>query len=610
VITGALLAFIAMAAFSGRASAASQPSIEAQVTSDTIGLGEQTTFSVVIQNAEGGQLTQPNFGDLLVGEPQRSQQSSIMIMNGQTQTTTSVVYTWNVEAPREGKYKIGPARLVLRGQTIESRPVEITCSGQAAPRPAPRSRRPMSLFDPFDSPDDFSGFAPPKHGDSDIFLRAVADKTEVFLGEQVTLSIYAYASSPISTVQNMSVPKLDGFWAEDVETPTQLAGERRMVNNVPYNVYMLRKRALFPIRSGELTVDSFEADIVQGIPMFFGAAPDAVKRKSQPLKLTVKPLPVGAPSTFETSNVGSYQLSAQASPTTTQLGQPIQLKVVLDGIGNIRNVQVPKPQLPDGLKTYDPTVTEKVRTSGGRFGGSRTIEWVVIPNRTGDFTLPSIEVPLFDPSKGSYSTARTNPIPIHVTPADNAPTTNSSGPVSAPVATNVLAGGVRPIRVVTDVTPPSPPLWKRTVFWPLAGAPAVAWVVILGGSLFTSTLRRRDPKKLKERRAHSEASRRLKTARTLLEKNDSVGFHAEVTRSLQQFVEDKTGVLAAGLTREELGKALIERGYAAASVSGLVQVFERCETARFSPQGGSRSEMEKLFAEASSTLDALAGKPS
>lgn len=604
---------LAMGVVSRPALAAGTPSIEAQLTTDTLSLGEQTTFSLVIQNAEGSQVTLPNFGELLVGEPQRSSQSSIMISGGQMQTTTSIVYTWVIEAPREGKFTIGPAKVTFKGQAYQSQPVQVTCSGQAAPAPPPKQRQqqrnPFSFFDPFDSNDDsFPGFQHSRRGDTDIYLRAVTDKSEVYLGEQVTLTLYAYSSNMITTVQNLSMPKLDGFWAEDIEAPTELRREQKVVNGVGYNVYMLRKRAIFPLRAGDLTIDGMEADIGEGIPMFPSAQPDTVKRKSQPVKLTVKPLPAGAPAGFEPGSVGTFQLIAQASPQTTPLGQPIQLKIVLEGIGNIKNIQVPKPQLPDGLKTYDPTVTEKIRPAAGRYGGTRTIEWVVIPNRTGDFTIPPIELPFFDPSRGAYATARTNPITLHVSPGDVPSASTGGGPVAAPQASNILSGGLRPTRIVAEVAPSSPPLWKRTMFWPLTGAPIAAWLFIFGGSLFTNSMRRRDPKKLKERRAHSEASKRLKTARTLLEKNDSVGFHAEVTRSLQQFIEDRIGVVATGLTREELGKTLIEKGHTPGLVRSLIHIFERCETARFSPQGGTSAEMEKLFGEASAALDALGGR--
>ncbi len=610
--TVGIAALAAVLGWHASALASGQPGIEAEVSSETVGVGEQFTYTLSLTNAEGGSLENPKFGQLTVIQgPSKSSQSSIMIMNGQTQATTTLNYTWVLEAPNEGRFTIGAAKLQIRGQSLESNAVEVTCSGQAPPpRPAPRRSNPFDPFsnDPFDAFDNFPGFQQPQrgHGDSDVFLRAVVDKTDAYLGEQVTLSIYAYTQTPISSVQNLSSPKLDGFWTEELESPTQLAGEQKIIHGQQYTVYMLRRRALFPLRAGELTIDGFEAEIGLGVSMFFGAAPESVKRKAAPVKINVKPLPAaGQPPGFEASNVGSYTLTAQVPNHVAQLGQPIQLKVTLEGSGNIKGIRAPKPQLPAGLKTYDPTTTDKQKNIASRFGGTKTVEYVIIPERTGDFVIPPLELPMFDPAKGEYTVLRTQPVDIHVTPADNSAPVSSGGQVAAPSVSNVLSGGIRPIRIESAADVPSKPLWQRKIFWPLAGGPVAAWVVLLSGSAFIGTLRRRDPKRLKERRAHSAASRRLRAARAMLEANDANGLHAEVTRALQQFVTDKTAVAALGLTREELGRALMDRGYPAPNVRALVELLERCETARFSPGSSSPEQLAKLLDDANRTLDTL-----
>ncbi len=62
----------------------------------------------------------------------------------------------------------------------------------------------------------------------------------------------------------VTMPKLDGFWTEDVETPKELTGETRTVDGVPYRAYLLRRLALFPVKSGPREIGSVEADITTG----------------------------------------------------------------------------------------------------------------------------------------------------------------------------------------------------------------------------------------------------------------------------------------------------------------------------------------------------------
>ena len=112
------------------------------------------------------------------------------------------------------------------------------------------------------------------------------------------------------------MPKLEGFWSEDVESPTQLSGEQKIVNGMPYRAYLLRRRALFPVKPGTLTITAAEADITTGF-LFAG---HRVHRVSNALKLKVKPLPPGGPAGMASANVGNWRLSMDVSPDARGAG--------------------------------------------------------------------------------------------------------------------------------------------------------------------------------------------------------------------------------------------------------------------------------------------------
>ena len=607
---------LASAVLSARAATA-RPSIEAELSPNTVAPGDEAVYTLTITDAAGGRVSMPRFGDLVAQGPSTSMQSAITISNGQQTIQTSKVYSWNVQAPRQGQFVIGPATLQHNGETFQSNAVTLSADPNA-PRAQPQARsNPFggNAFDPFgaldDFPDPFGGQQQQQRqpGGDQVFLRAFVDKSQAYLGEQVTMSLYLYAQTDVAGVQSVSFPRLDGFWAEDIAAPTQLTPEIRNLHGTPYRAYLLRRRALFPLRSGDLTIDPVEAQVNLGVAMFWGAPQDTVKRRSSAITVTVKPLPAeGQPPGLVASNVGELSLSAQASPRQLSLGTPVQLKVTLEGTGNLKSVQVPRPALPAGLKTYDPTITDKPRIAGGRYGGTKTIEWVVIPERTGSFSIPPIELPYFSPSKGAYEVARTQPIALTVTaPAGQAATT-SSGAVSLPPVANVLTDSVRPVRLqVVLATSLHTPLWQRRWFWPATGAPVALWALLWVGGALGGALRRRDPEKLKVRRARGQAGRRLKLARELVAKNDARELQAELVRVLLQFVTDKTGVPALGLTREELARHLAARGVPEVERSALVQLLERCETARFAPANATKEELGRTLDEASRLIDAIDG---
>jgi hypothetical protein len=600
--------------------AAAAPTIEADLSSDVVGPGESAVFTLTVTDAIGGDLALPRFGDLQVSGPSESDQQATSIYNGRVTVRTSKVFSWTVEPPREGKFLIGPATLRHNGETFTSNTVELRCEGGTAPtaRARPNARRNpfgANFPDPLDSFDDFATASDPfgrRQGEGEVFLRAEVDKTEAFLGEQVTVSLLLYSQAQVGGVQSISFPKLDGFWAEDVfHVPQRLTPEVKYIKGTAYNAYLLQKKALFALHAGELTIDPVEAQVVLGLSMFFGAGQDTMKRKSPSVKITVKPLPSESqPPGFEASNVGDFRMHAEMPSTRVSLGQPVPLKVTLEGTGNLRSVQLPRPALPPGLKTYDPTLKEEPKVSGTKWGGSKTLEWLVIPERTGTFEIPALEFAHFSPVKGTYEVARTEPIRLEVAAADGtapvlaAPMANG-GPVAA---SNVLSGGLRPIRLQPELRAMATgPVWERGWFWPLAAGPVAAWATLFSTGAFLGMLRRRDPEKLKVRRARGKAGKQLKTAQELLAQAKGREFHAELLRALQQFVTDKIGVPALGLTHDVLAVHLSSRGVPAAETAALVELLARCETSRFSPVPPGREDCAKALDEASRLIDTLDG---
>lgn len=615
----AAAALIAIAGSLWTSAAVAAPVIEASLSADSIALGEQAVYSVTVTGHAGGQIVPPNFGELRVFGPQTSHQSVMHLgPHGQT-VRSSVVYSWTVEAPREGRFRIGAAELRVGSESYRTEPMELTCEGQLNARQQnPRRARP-DPFDPFNfdplADDPFDAFGridellrvqPPRgRAENDVFLRAVVDKAEPYLGEQVTLSLYLFASAGVDAVQTLSFPKLDGFWAEDVESPSQLTPEVRMVNGRQYYAYLLRRRALFPLRSGDLVIDPVEGQIDMGLSMFRGMRNEVVKRRSEPVKISVKPLPAaGRPAKFDGAHVGQFFLSAKVSQSVVPAGQPAQVRLTLEGAGNVKGAKVPRLSLPEGLKTYDPTVTDKVKVAGTRYGGTKTIEYVVVPERTGTFSIPPVEFHFFDPRKQQYQVARTEPIELTV--EAGAPVAAGSPAATAPVASNVLSTGVRPIRTTTDLAAlPAVLIWNRPYFWPLTGGPLLLLAFAWSGAALAGLLRRRDPQKLRTRRAKGTAAKRLQQARELLDRRDAGAFHAEVSRSLTTFVADRMGLAPHGLTRDELRNALIEKGCPQAESELLVALLDECEHARYAPMPSQGAQLERVLDDARRVIDAL-----
>ena len=183
---------------------------------------------------------------------------------------------------------------------------------------------------------------------------------------------------------------------------------------MPYRVYLLKRRALFPLKAGKQTVDPVEVDVSTGMSIF--GAGHRSHRASQPVDVVVQPLPAGEPPGFVATNVGQWHITASTnpSPAHTIIGQPVTLTVSIEGTGNLKDLSVPKLPPIQGLRAFDPTTTDKVTTTHGHYGGKRSMEYLLMPEQTGSFQVPAIELVAFNPATGTYTTSRSEIIPVDV----------------------------------------------------------------------------------------------------------------------------------------------------------------------------------------------------
>src|SRR5207248_1441652 len=145
---------------------------------------------------------------------------------------------------REGDLTIEPARLEARAKVFQTEPIRVRVlpAGQS-----PRAGRAASPLPPSDRvPPDVDPFADVHPGQRDLLLRAAVDNDRPYVGQQITYSLYLLARANVSSIEKLQVPRLDGFWSEDIEAPQQLVPEQRILDGVPYTAYLLRKRPRTP----------------------------------------------------------------------------------------------------------------------------------------------------------------------------------------------------------------------------------------------------------------------------------------------------------------------------------------------------------------------------
>ncbi len=587
----------------------------ASVDRNEIGLDETVrldlTLTVASKN-DAGDLQVPQFRDFDVVGRSTSEQVSFAINNGAPSFKRTTVTSLTLSPHRAGNLTIEAARVNIRGGTINAQPITVRVlpAGQAAP---PRRQGqaqqqqqidPFAALDPFANHtlDPFAGVHAAKAGD--YTLKASVDNDHPFVGQQVTYSLWLLARGSVSSIDKLELPKMDGFWTEEVEAPTQLVGEARVIDGVQMQLFLLRKRALFPLRAGKTTVDPAEVEVVSGMGMLFSRS--AVKRSSQSIPLEVQPLPPGAPAGFDPGNVGSWSLSATAEPLSATVGQPVTLHLVATGRGNLRDLQLPKLPAISGLRAYDATTTDKAAIDHGQAGGTRTVEQLLVPERTGELEIPALAMELFDPTAHEYRTLRTQPIHLAVSPG-----TGAQGGSPQQAQNLLAAGGLRPIRLKLRPASIGAPPWTQPWFWPALVLPPALLLLGLGAVRAQRTLSS-DPGQQRVKLAASAARRRLRGAEQLLARQKSgdgkgIEFYAEIARALSGYLGDKQSISVAGLTRDELSLELAARGHSQVTIDKLISLLDACDQARFAPGASSAAAQEAVLQRADAVLAALDG---
>jgi hypothetical protein len=424
------------------------------------------------------------------------------------------------------------------------------------------------------------------------FLHARIDKTRAVVGEQVTLSVYLYEDPHARQGQPSDVHEAN---ASDFVKRSLQQDETRavgmgaaMVGGRPWTVKLVRRNALFPLKTGRLAIGPMSLALPQ---VRVGT------RESETLTVDVSEPPVaGRPAGYQLGDVGDFALTATVAPRTVAQEDAIGVTIELRGTGNIPQ----KIALPEvaGVEWLDTETKDQLgAVKEDRFGGTRTFTYVVRMHEPGAIDLGEIRLPYFDPTTRAYAIARAGLGIVNVakgTPRD----------AGAEVAPPTLPGLPAP-RLALEGPRPETFIADRSWFWGgLFGAPFAAVLVVSLQNV---------GRRLRERRANAapSAKKLAKDARsraeTAVDEDDGGAALAAVTSATEAEVLARTGVNVRGTSRESAQRELLDAGVAAAAAKEVLDVLAACEDARFSPSGVSVARAKELWSRAKSAVDALGG---
>lgn len=467
------------------ARAATQITLQARLQPERIGLGETAILSIEAQTGLSRLDLRPSFAlenlQIVAGP---SKADEMRVENGLF--TRTVRLSWQVRPLGVGPARAHSIRVELGGGRVVGMPTQsIQVQQDPTGQSGEQDESPFGAADPFErlfGPMPWQRPAAPRApGPNEpplAFLRAEVSNTRPFVNEQVLYTIYLYSRIEVSTVNPLSTPDLNGFWARDVALPERLPTEIVSLGDVRYGRVPLLRRILFPLRAGTHVLEPvrFQIATMQYERRFFSRPfprPMATDLETPALRIDVRPLPAGPPG-YEGA-VGPLALSASLEPRVLHVAEAATLKVRLSGSGNLQGLPAPDLALPAGLRWFPPHESGSDRANGTSFRSERVWTYVVIPDRPGSFTVAPPAVAFFDPAAASFARAESPPLVLEAraaAPVAAAPQSLHPGRSARQSAVGAAAGAAPNRRSAIDSAKSA-----------LAAPGALPWVIGASGLL-------------------------------------------------------------------------------------------------------------------------------
>ena len=533
----------------------------------------------------------------VIAGPYTSSQSSYQMINGHTSSSSSVTITYTLYAAKNGSFTIGASHALAGGKRLSSRPVKIQVSGHAQrTNGAPN----MHGQDSYDQPRMRS--AGSAISGSDLFIKVSASKKRVHEQEPILLTYKVYTQVELTQLEG-KMPDLKGFHTQEVPLPQQKTFHTETVNGRPYKCVTWSQYVMYPQMTGSLQIPSitFKGIVVQQnrnvdpMEAFFngGSGYVEVKKdiKAPGITLQVDPLPQ-RPANFS-GGVGKFNISASLDKKEVKAGEPITLRVVVGGIGNLKLLKQPVVNFPKDFDKYDAKVTDKTRLTANGVEGNMVYDFLAVPRNQGSYTIPSVELTYYDTGKNAYKTIKTQPFKVEVEKGDGTSGESEDFASQDKDIHTIKLGKVEQHKA-------NEMFFGSFGYWVSLLMPLIAFVVLL------IVFRRRaienaDIVKKRSNRAGKIATKRLRLANKLMLQGKQGEFYDEVMRALWGYMSYKLNMPAEKLNRDNIRETLGRHFVDDATIEKFTTALDECEFERYAP-GDAAGNMNRTFESAMTAI--------
>lgn len=561
-----------------------------------VAVGEQfyLRYTVNTTDVKGFRLGNvPKAFDILIG-PNTSTQQSFSMVNGRMSHTASVTYTYVLMAKEKGTFVIPAAHASVNSSNTSSQALRINVTGNTNNTSSSNSQQRHS-----NTRTDRAGT--PIRG-NDLFIKVTANKKRVYEQEPIMLTYKVYTQVELTQLEG-KMPDLNGFHTQEVQLPQQKSFHIEKVNGRAYNCVTWSQYVMFPQMTGKLEIPSItfkgivvqQNDNIDPFEAFFngGANYVEVKKNIQAPSVSIQVAPLPAKPAAFSGGVGNFTISATLDKATVKAGDPVNVRIVVSGNGNMKLLKQPELPLPKDFDKYDAKISDKTKLTENGVSGNMIYDILIVPRNMGKYVIPAIPFVYFDTTSRSYKTLTTKPMNLIVEKGNGGNTVTDYSKQSDTDIHDIISKE----RTTDDARNSI----FGTTFYTIINAVIVIAFIIMVVIFRKRALALADIVTVKERRANKVAIKRLKQASIMLRSGKNAEFYDEITKALYGYVGDKFAMPVEQLSRENIAEKLANRQVDISVTQQLLEAIDECEYARFAP-GDSAGNMQKTYDKATDAI--------
>jgi hypothetical protein len=424
-----------------------------------------------------------------------------------------------------------------------------------------------------------------------IFARMTLSNTNVYTHEffDVDVTIY-YRSLRLSgeiDLVGLEVPGINfGGWRSLRSAPEMIQGHR-------YSVSRFRSKAK-AISAGTFELrPTVRLEILVSSQFSFFGEQKSLELVTQPVSVTIQAPPeIGRPDSYRGA-VGTFIFTAEVQPLELNEGDPVTIRMILKGKGNLDTARPPLIEDESNFKVYDVKLMDDNLTES-KDAGQRIYEQVVIPRNPDVTELPALIFSYFNPETARYEEVTRGPFPMTITAASNQ-VARMVGPMIHTANDKLMLGEY------IEHLKPLPKHWQRIGQAKWLSSPAVLGAQALPPLLALCCLvlgRRRerlrtDVEKARKIEAPKVARTAIKQAQQAIKDHDAAGYYEAASEALIGYLANRLNLGAGEVTPAKL-REKVDAAHHTALLDQLQVHYESYETRRFSPVGLSGVDTREL----------------